>query len=413
MPLNFARSKLVMACCLAAASSSTLDVSAQTKQKVTGPQARYWLSAETGTGFAAAAQSGGGGFFSSMGAALGGGNTPRKSMLLELDSARDANPATAEHTIPPSLSMGTSLPLLGSVPEPRGRDRDVPEMDRNQGNMRILFFWGCGEKVGAGQPVILDMAQMSNGQVPPNMRGVTVNAGPRSPGASRERGFAGWPNSQNSKQVPASASLVGNHQVRGGHIPEINFSVSEQHDYMAAVTLSQQASSAGLRLSWNGVPTATGFFATAMGMKSTGQNSSDMVMWNSSSERMAGGAALMDYLPPAEVERLVRARVVMPSSTTECTVPQAVQDAAGGQLLMANLNAFGPELDVIQPPRPQDVRVEWKKEYAVKVRQRSHASVMLALGGGSTRAGRDGKPEENKPKEGLDPGSLLKGIFGR
>jgi hypothetical protein len=277
--------------------------------------------------------------------------------------------------------------------------------------MRILFFWGCGDKIGAGQPVILDMAQITNGKVPPNLKSINVNHGARSPGAARTQGFAGWPNSQNSKEVPANGSLVGSHQVKGGHIPEINFSVDQANDFMAALNLAHQASPAGLRLSWNGVPNATGYFATAIGMKPTGQNSTDMVMWNSSSERLAGGANLMDYLPPAEAERLVRQRVVMPSSTTDCNIPQAVQDAAGGQLMMANLNAFGPEVDVIHPPRPQDVRVEWKQEYAVKVRQRSHASALLAMGSDS-RSGADGK-NNTKPKEGLDAGSLLKGIFGR
>jgi len=46
---------------------------------------------------------------------------------------------------------------------------------------------------------------------------------------------------------------------------------------------------------WKPIPTATGYFATAMGQ---GEDRNDMVTW-SSSEVQEMGHALMDYIPPA------------------------------------------------------------------------------------------------------------------
>jgi hypothetical protein len=120
-------------------------------------------------------------------------------------------------------------------------------------------------------------------------------------------------------------------------------------------------------------------------------------------------------------------RVVMPPSTTECVIPKQALEAAGGQLFMSNLNAFGPELNVIHPPRPQDPRVEWKQEYAVKLRTRSYTGnfdMAAAAGqGGSRRAGGGAAPSApSAPAEapsGGTPnplggaGNILRGIFGR
>jgi hypothetical protein len=411
---------------------------AQPQQKVSGPQARYWLQAETGSGFAAQAAGGGGGgggFGAVMGGLFGGGGgagSASKTLRLDLGATRDANPASGQHNIPAGMSMGASLPLLGpekSRPERTERvERDVPEWEERDGNVRMLFFWGCGENAGPGQPVIIDTKEIRAGKLPPNFSSVAVRDNQRGPWLGRDRGYADWPNSQNSTAVPSGASLAGDHAVTSNISSEIRFNVPAANDYLGALTLSSAANAGGgTRLSWNTLERSLGFFATAMGVRETAPKSTDMVMWNSSAQRMLGGEGLMGFLPPGEVSRLVGERVVMPPSTTECVIPKQALEAAGGQLMMSNLNAFGPELNVIHPPRPQDPRVEWKQEYAVKLRTRSYTGnfdMAAAAGqGGSRRAGSGAAPSApSAPAEapsGGTPnplggaGNILRGIFGR
>lgn len=91
---------------------------------------------------------------------------------------------------------------------------------------------------------------------------------------------------------------------------------------------------------------------------------------------------------------------------------------------MVNLNAFGPELNVVHPPRPTDPKVAWDQQYQVKLRLRSYtgsiAGMGAAMGGAAGAAAREpGTAADNndKPADKLNPADavkgILKGIFGR
>lgn len=411
-----------------------LALQAQQQQKVSGPQARYWVQAETRSGMAgmtAGATGGMGGMGAAMSSMFGGGragSNHSKTLKLDLGSVRDANPATGQHTIPPALNMGESLPLFGEKRAPREYvERDVPQWEERDGNMRILFFWGCGENVGPGQPVVLDTKEMRAGRLPSNMQSAFIRDNTRGPAMGRDRGFADWPNANDTPTVPVNASLLGDHAVSSNISPNMRFSVSAANDYLDPVNLSSANDPVGgMRLSWNAVDRSLGYFATAMGMRETAPKTADMVMWNSSAQRMLGGEALMGFLPPAEVNRLVGERIVMSPATTHCVIPKQVLEAAGGQIFMSSLNAFGPELNVVYPPRPSDVRVEWKQEYAVKVRTRSHTSIMPMMAGMGDMGGMGGKADKSSSDREERParesnsnplsnpaGAILRGIFGR
>jgi hypothetical protein len=260
-------------------------------QKVTGPQARYWVSAETGSGLNASAMQGGAGGLGSMMGALMGRGGPTKTLRLELGGLRDGQPSEAVHAVPASLGVGPSLVLLGperAQAQPDRPERDVPEMPPDKPRGRMLFFWGCGESAGAGQPVVLDFARMADGVLPANLRSVTLPTGRSGPGFGRDRGYADWPNRRHSASVPAQGSLLGEHQVQGNFIPEIRFAVGAAHDYMDALTLSRQPLPSGAQLlKWNRPGTALGFFASGMGFKEGSDGAADMVMWNSSGWRAA------------------------------------------------------------------------------------------------------------------------------
>ena len=372
------------------------------------PVAQYWMSIETSAGMS---MPGMGGMAGMMGGMMGGQQQSGRKMSLQLGSQRPADTPSAAHDIPQGMSMGPSLPLL----TPRQTEtrytteRDMPEgMERPKG--RMLIYWGCGEATRAGQPVVIDFARAAQGQMPSGFVSRRVAAG--APPSGRTTGL--WPNQQDSKAVPDAASLLGEHTIRGNYTPDIRFALGAGQDFMERVELATSARGAGaVSVRWNTPASATGYFATAMG-----GDGNDMVFWSSSDVQESGGM-LMDYVPPAEVARLIREKVVMPPQTTECTVPAEVVKKSGTPMM--SFIAYGPEANFGHPPRPQD------PQWYVKVRFKSTASTLLGEAGdsGSRRPQRaepsrtpsgDASAQPTQPsapdplKEGVN---ILRGIFGR
>lgn len=386
-----------------------LPVAAYAQQQVVRPPiAHYWMSVETAAGMS---MPGMGGFVGSM---MGGPAAGGRRMLLQLGSQQSA-PGTprAEHAIPPGLNMGPSLPLLTPqrAPAARGeRQEGAPgQMEKPRG--RMLIYWGCGENVRPGQPVVIDFAKVAEGQTPPNMVSRSVKA-PSGPAFGRNKTYGDWPNPEDSKSVPDSASLRGDHTVKGNYSPEIRFALGEAHDFMDKVALR----ATGSRLQWNSIAHSTGYFAMLYG----GAGQDEVVFW-SSSEVQEMGSMLMDYVPPAEVARLVKEKVVLPPSTTDCTVPGEVVQRAGGTPFI-NFISYGPEANFVHPPRPSDPKVPWQQEWVAKARFKSTASLVL---GESSRGAQDSASRERPSQEQPDKPAAasdnpleqgvkaLRGIFGR
>jgi hypothetical protein len=368
------------------------------------PVAQYWMSVETASGMSMPGMGATGGMAGMIGGMMGGGQQQSgRKISLHLGSQRPADAPNAAHDIPAGMNMGSSLPLL----TPRGTsERQPTERERYESaerpKGRMLIYWGCGEATRAGQPVVIDFAR--GGQMP-NMVGRNVASG--GPVSNRTNGL--WPNQQDSKAVPDSASLIGEHKIRGNYTPDIPFALGAGHDFMERVELATSARGAGATsVRWNAPSAATGYFATAMG-----GDGNDVVMWSSSEVQEMGGS-LMDYIPPAEVARLIREKVVMPPQTTECTVPAAVVK----QAQMFSFIAYGPEANFGFPPRPQD------PQWYAKVRFKSTASTFLGDTGGSGRAQRApaGAPSGDQSAQPSAPAApdpvkdginILRGIFGR
>ena len=365
------RSSILVAAFMAACPLSSL---AQT-QTVKPPIALYWLNVETSGGMGMEMPPG-------MGGMLPPGMQGGKRMKLDLGSSQAARgEPRAAHAIPPGLALGASLPLLTPRSErapARERDEET-EYERPKG--RMLIYWGCGEAVRPGQPVIIDFASLNPEDAARAFRSRGISR-PRGPAPGRNRTYGTWQNEEDSRPVPASGSLRGDHVVSGNYAPEIRFSVGEQYDFMQAVAFEpvRKTGAGAFAVKWHSVPAATGYFATAMGQ---GDNQNDVVTW-SSSEVQEMGQVLMDYIPPAEVERLIRDKVVLPPRTTECSVPAGIfkSDAS-----MFNFIAYGNELNLVHPPRPKDPKQTWEQEWAVKLRLKSTAMTLLAESeGGGRRA---------------------------
>jgi len=403
------------------------------KQKVTPPVAVYWVSAETRGGIGGLPGGLAGSAAGALGGLLGGGAASGlqggRSMLLQLGSARAASgePAAA-HEIPTGMNMGPSLPLLtprSAPPEPRGEETDTPPRDFEKPKGRMLIYWGCGDAVRSGQPIVIDFAQLAAGQIPkfPTVRVSTA----RGPSFGRNRTYGDWPNAETRQAVPETASLLGDHLVKGNYSPDIRFSVTERTDFMQPASLQPvtRTAAGGLSVQWQQIPNATGYALTAMGANAQ----QDLIIW-SSSELADMGWGLNTWIAPTEVARLINERVVLPPSTTECTVPADVVRQAGTP--MVNFVGYGDELNVVHPPRPTDPRVTWEQQYAVKVRQRTTSMLMLAEGESGGMPGARGRREQAAPdgaeagsaqrapaaptvtdviKEGV--GGVLRGLFGR
>jgi hypothetical protein len=134
--------------------------------------------------------------------------------------------------------------------------------------------------------------------------------------------------------------------------------------------------SGAVNLSWNALPTATGYYAWVMGSGGDG-DSRDMVWWTSSATQQFGGS-LSGWLSPATVAKLVTAKTVMPPSQTSCAIPAEVKQA-GGEVLMTQLFGYGPQADFSYPPRPANARAGWQPDWIARVRFRSNATTMLGM----------------------------------
>ena len=369
-------------------------------QKTTGPKATYAMDVSTTSGLGMGAMIGGG-----LGSLLGGGGE-NYTLDLRLKSTTPAptQPERGDHYFLPIAKMGKSVPLIGDAPgqntQPdRDYDPDHKPMERPKG--RLLMFWGCHEKAPKGQPFIIDFAKLPNAQMPANMP--ASMRGYRDAAQARDSNAAWWPNGKGGKQPKSGSSLRGEHRIVSAYTPEIKFALI--NDYMASLKVSPADKGPAIMLGWNAVPTATGYAAFAVGgMQNAGQGG-DMVMWTSANSRDSGAG--MDWLSPAEVQRQIGLKSIMPPSQTSCAIPAEAKTAAGG-MMFGSMNAFGPEENFSFPPKPADPKAIWNIDWTAKARFRAFSSFITGVGAAgedSGRGGNGGGEPARKPKP-------CKGPFG-
>lgn len=407
---------------LAATALVAHPVAAQDAKK---PPAQYLMSIATDNMAVPgmSAEQGLGGLLASMvtGGGLGGG--AQRSMWLDLLGPETPPAPVAEHQLPPGLKMGNSLPLL--TPTPAKTDRvEKPTEEGPREDVKIFFYWGCGEEIRPGQPKVLDTAKLSAeafGQLPVSRKGSSVvRLSPRQGWTYGE-----WPNRDTRIQVPGDGSLAGNHLIKGNYTPDIGFSLDQRQDFMEPVvfTRSEGALTDPIRLEWRTVPNATGYFMTATGGSG---NAKEVVMWNSSELQEMGGG-LMSYVSPGTVQRYIKEKVILPPEVTSCTIPKGIFKGVDGAVLM--FIAYGNEANFAQPPKPADPKAPWNPIWTAKVRFKSTGMLPLGMDMQELGAqpGEDKRPaaeqkdpaqkqpeagEANSLKDVMDGAKKLKGIFG-
>jgi hypothetical protein len=396
----------------AAAFCATVPALAAAQSKP--PVAQFWADVATNNvsiaGMSEMAEAGlFGGFFG--GTKMAGG-APGKWLDTALHTRNKPAGTLGTHAIPPTLNMGNSLPLLPVEPVRVGAPgpREEPmEMEKPKG--RLLFYWGCGESVRPGQPRVVDFAKAG----PEEFSKFMVGRFAPDRGAKAVPGRSVWPNEQDRKRVPNDGSFVGDHAVGGDGVPAgLRFAIGDAYDFMPKVSMSAAGDTKGaVPVQWQSVTNARAYFVTAMGAR----GSDEMIMW-SSSEQPDPGSGLMDYLPPAQIEGLLREKVILPPATQNCVIPAGI--FGGAQGAMVRMIAYGPELNVVHPPKPADPKAPWNPEWAVRVRVKSTGMTMLGMderSSGRRSAARDDQPgqekEESSPGLLPTPGNILRGIFGR
>jgi hypothetical protein len=361
-----------------------------------------------------------------VGGATGGGNTFGNTQAMgfsmgkfvDVSVTTNKNRALAEaaQAIPATMNLGESLKLVAPIPdkpvpyEPTEDKPVEPTYEKPKGKMSL--YWGCGETIRPGQPRTLDVATASIDDYAKFfvMRGSTTR------GARAIPGHPAWPNKQDDRKVPDSASLVGQHTFTGNGIPEsFKVSLGAPQDLMPNIELMQTKKDGGVGLEWKAIPHARGYFITVMGGKSSGggsggSDSGEMVVWTSS-ELPDFGFGLVDYQSNNNIDKWIGEKVILPASATKCAIPKGIfGDEGAGMLRMI---AYGSEAFFAYPPRPTDAKIAWEPDWQTKVRVKSTFSSILGMSGAGNE--RNQRNEKQPPKEEKKPNpvELLKGLFGR
>jgi len=365
---------LVAGAAAIAVSGSVMSAPAKKASASPPPVATYWMDVSTQAGLGAGMMGGGGGkpslgdimgMFSGRSAAS---YTHGLSLRLASRTPAPASPQ-ADHLIPQGLQMGPSLPLIAPPPATPGKPDEYRPgpMDKPQG--RMLVYWGCGDHVGAGQPLVIDFAQMMSGKVPENLRRMGAMMGrmhgSRS-GPLSAPGFGEWPNARDTRAVPPTGSLIGAHRVLANYAPAIDFTLGPGQDFMGPLNLMDggPAPSGADLLRWNPVGTATGY---ALAMFGAGGNG-DMIMWSSA---RTSAFANLDYLSPAEAAREIAAGNVLVPNVTQCLLPAEVARAVPAGMVMGI--GYGPEAHFADSPKAP--------KWTVTVRYKSGGSLMRGMSG--------------------------------
>jgi len=384
------------------------------------PAAVYWMNVAT-ENFSMPGMdeemAGGGGMFGRMAGMPQFG--PKKSLRLELLSPRSLPSAPeAAHDIPPGQNMGRLLPLEVPAKEKASHEYEEKSGKIEKPKMRMLIYWGCGETVGKGQPRVLDTANMSMTDFGKAMSGLSghVPSAQYPPRPKSGWVYAEWPNRKNSDKIPKDSSLQGEHFVHGNYTPDIKFQVSQNHDFMAPVVFTSVTGGPAdsIQFSWKKIPQATGYFAQAIGHN---EKTEETIFWTSSAVPDAG-FGFLDYLPPADVRRFIRDKVVMTPETTNCAIPKGIFSEAKGAMLQ--FIGYGDELNLSYPPKPKDAKADWNPVWIMKLRNKSTGFTTLGAEDGNTsrrpaaqkKSRQEDQGEEREKKEEGGSRKVLRGIFG-
>jgi hypothetical protein len=289
--------------------------------------------------------------------------------------------------MPPGAQV--NKPIYLETPEPGRSPGDTEPYRQPKG--QITFYWGCGEKAGPGQPVVLTFDKLIRGETDPELKalqGAVAARGVSKPSPGTSKTYGSWPHGDRAgknRDLQASfavpSSLAGPHAVDSNYAPtKIEFTLPADKTFMEAVryTATGVQPSGSIGLGWSAVPRATGYTIGVMAPEKMGDDSANLVMWTSA-DRPAT-FVMMEDLAPAEVDRLIGLKAVLPPTTTTCAIPaEVVKATKDGSMLM--FSAFGDETTFIYPQRPADVATTWDQDWFARVSFKSTRMDMITAKG--------------------------------
>jgi hypothetical protein len=405
---------------LAAAAWAVLAAAAQAQQPVQvvkPPVAQAWIDVATFGGMPMGLPGAGGGNpMAALGSLFGGGSgaggnhfgqtqsmSPGRWVDVTLYTRNNPQLAEAQQSVPagflsPALKLQSPKETRGTAPDPGDDSTTEAEYERPKG--RMLLYWGCGDKIRAGQPRVVDFATAT----PAELGRFFQSRRATQRGTHSAVGRPVWPSAADARMVPAQASLVGDHGFTGAGVPEgFRFQIGAAQDLMPPIALKQSEAAGSTLLEWQALPQARAYFIAGMGAR----ENNEMVIWTSS-EQPDIGFGLLDYQTNPAVDRWLKEQVLLSPQTTRCTVPAGVFPGEGAMLRMV---AYGNELNLVHPPRPTDPRVPWEPQWAAKVRVKSMTMAMLGLEMPATEPAQADKPAEGTQVPNVK--DVLRGIFGR
>ena len=364
------------------------------------PIANYWMDVSTTSGFGAAMMGGGRPSPAAIMAMMSGGGGSAVGHMVNLRlSSREKPPGAPEasHFIPAGMDMGPSLPLVSPerVQEHSGGGGEPGQYEKPKG--RMLIYWGCGEHAAA--PMVIDFAKVAAGQMPPGLEALSRmgramgRMSMRQPTAENSAAFGEWPNTRDSRAVPASASLVGAHRVEGNYSPAIAFTLGQGEDFMSGLGLREAGAlaSGAERLDWTPSAQATGY---ALALFGTGGGDGDIIIWTSS--RSASLTPSFDYVTPAEARALVENGTALQPGTSECLLPAEVAHAVPQGMVM--MIGYGPQASFSDRPRAPT--------WTARIRYKTTAMLMRgmgSMGGDGGYATSDPSSQQDRPQQQQQP----------
>jgi hypothetical protein len=245
-------------------------------------QVSYEIQARTVSGLGAPA---GGGLSAAALLELMQGGAPASWRSLDL-TLRSAGPlpsaATAEHRIPPGLGLGAALPLLppAAAAEKSGSQPNADTWDASGAKARLLLYRGCTEDGPTAPVQVIELAQLLPDQRAMAMALARLGRLVETANPDRATGavVGRWPNALPSPLIPASASLVGSHSVRGAAIPKIAFELDPDDDFLEPIALRAALVAGTWQLTWVTQPRVLGYQAMVVG---PGSQEGDLVIWSS------------------------------------------------------------------------------------------------------------------------------------
>jgi hypothetical protein len=230
--------------------------------------------------------------------------------------------------------------------------KDTDSIDRNT-QKKLLLYWGCGDRVRAGQPRYLDMTT-ANSNNTAGLKGRAVVE----PSPNPDSSIAIWPNSASRAVVPKEASLVGKHALIGDNIPaNMQFELKAKQDFMPALAINVNGiKGSATTLNWSRIDTAQGYFLMV-----TAKNNREVIVWTSS-EQPEPGWGLMDYANNTNLAQWKRDKIVLAPNQTSCSIPAGIFSQTGGAML--NGIAYGEETNISN--RNSSSSASWNARIRVK-----------------------------------------------